>query len=136
MGRWYWDAEEYLYDIAKRLYAIENQLTIVNAKLDELAQQEATVMVDLTALQVNVVDLTEKVTAQTSLDGSVAVLIRELVASQQALADQIAALQAGTVTQEQIDAFAQAVRDNATAIEAGTAQLSAAVPANVPPPTP
>ena len=76
----------------------------------------------------------DAVTAQTTVIDSVKTLIVADAAKIQALSDQIAALQAGSVTQEQIDALAQEAADTATALQSNTDALAAAVPANTPTP--
>lgn len=105
-------------------------LTRIEGKMNAFATLMETVMADLSALQTNMNDLAAKVAEQTTVDASVATLLGELVAKQQALADEIAGLRADAVDQATIDALAQSVRDNADALAAGTAQLSAAVPQN------
>lgn len=105
------------------------QITMLSGQLSNL---KGAFMSDLSALKAGVADLTSKVAAQTSIDASVATLVQNIVAQNKALADQIAALQAGDVDQSDIDALAQQVRDQATALDQGTQQLQAAVPQNTP----
>ena len=87
-------------------------------------------MADIGNLKVQVDNLVAKVKAQTSIDASVAVLVQDQVARLKQLGDQIAALKADTVTQADIDAVAQTVSEQATALDQGTAALQAGVPAN------
>ena len=89
-------------------------------------------MATLDAVNAAVADLTQKVAAATSLDASVATLVKAQVDQLKALSDEIAALQADHVTQEQINAVAQGVAAQAAALDQGTAGLQAAVPANTP----
>ena len=87
-------------------------------------------------IQTTLDQLTSDVAAQTTVIGSVETLITGQVAQIKSLSDQIAALQAGTVTQAQIDALATEAANVATALESNTKSLAAAVPQNAPPPPP
>lgn len=104
----------------------------VDQKLDKLLDQMEKIMTSLDAINAEVANLTAKVAAATTLDASVAILVQEQVAQLQKLAEQIAALQASTVTQEQIDRLASTVAAQANALDQGTSALQAAVPAGTP----
>lgn len=104
----------------------------VDQKTSQLLGYMEKIMTSLDVIIARVADLTSKVTAATTLDASVAILIQEQVVQLQTLADQIAALQANTVTQEQIDGLASTVAAQANALDQGTSALQAAVPVNTP----
>lgn len=87
--------------------------------------------ITLAAAQAEVAKLTEKVTAATTLDASVAILVQDQVVKLADLAREIADLKAGTITQTDIDALATSIADQATALSLGTVALQGAVPANV-----
>lgn len=87
--------------------------------------------ITLAAAQAEVAKLTEKVTAATTLDASVAILVQDQVVKLADLAREIADLKAGTITQTDIDALATSIADQATALSLGTVVLQGAVPANV-----
>ena len=112
------------------LAEVDRKLDVVIGQLKRIATTEAIVMADIGNLKVQVDNLVDKVKAQTSIDASVAVLVQDQVARLKELGDQIAALKADTVTQADIDAVAQTVSEQATALDQGTAALQAAVPAN------
>ena len=112
------------------LAEVDQKLDVVIGQLKRIATTEAIVMADIGNLKVQVDNLVDKVKAQTSIDASVAVLVQDQVARLKELGDQIAALEADTVTQADIDAVAQTVSEQATALDQGTAALQAAVPAN------
>ncbi len=112
------------------LAEVDRKLDVVIGQLKRIATTEAIVMADITNLKAQVDNLVDKVKAQTSIDASVAVLVQDQVARLKELGDQIAALEADTVTQRDIDAVAQTVSEQATALDQGTAALQAAVPAN------
>jgi hypothetical protein len=112
------------------LAEVDRKLDVVIGQLKRIATTEAIVMADITNLKAQVDNLVDKVKAQTSIDASVAVLVQDQVARLKQLGDQIAALKADTVTQADIDAVAQTVSEQATALDQGTAALQAAVPAN------
>lgn len=112
------------------LAEVDRKLDVVIGQLKRIATTEAIVMADIGNLKVQVDNLVDKVKAQTSIDASVAVLVQDQVARLKQLGDQIAALKADTVTQADIDAVAQTVSEQATALDQGTAALQAAVPAN------
>lgn len=107
-------------------------LVDVDQKIFQLQDQMEKIMTSLDAINASVTDLTAKVAAATTLDASIALLIQSQVAQLKTLADQIAALQASTVTQEQIDGIASTVAAQAGALDQGTAALQAAVPAGTP----
>ena len=112
------------------LAEVDRKLDVVIGQLKRIATTEAIVMADIGNLKAQVDNLVDKVKAQTSIDASVAVLVQDQVARLKELGDQIAALKADTVTQADIDAVAQTVSEQATALDQGTAALQAAVPAN------
>ena len=112
------------------LAEVDRKLDVVIGQLKRIATTEAIVMADIGNLKIQVDNLVDKVKAQTSIDASVAVLVQDQVARLKELGDQIAALKADTVTQADIDAVAQTVSEQATALDQGTAALQAAVPAN------
>jgi phage I-like protein len=94
-----------------------------------IANQER-IMADLTELNQAIADLTAKVQAEATVDASAVTLIQGMVAQLKGLADQIAALQAGSITPQQISDLASQVRGQATALDQGTQNLAAAVAAN------
>ena len=112
------------------LAEVDRKLDVVIGQLKRIATMEAIAMADIGNLKAQVDNLVDKVKAQTSIDASVAVLVQDQVARLKELGDQIAALKADTVTQADIDAVAQTVSEQATALDQGTAALQAAVPAN------
>jgi len=112
------------------LAEVDRKLDVVIGQLKRIATTEAIVMADIGNLKTQVDNLVAKVKAQTSIDASVAVLVQDQVARLKQLGDQIAALKADTVTQADIDAVAQTVSEQATALDQGTAALQAGVPAN------
>ena len=112
------------------LAEVDRKLDVVIGQLKRIATTEAIVMADIGNLKIQVDNLVDKVKAQTSIDASVAVLVQDQVARLKELGDQIAALKADTVTQADIDAVAQTVSEQATALDQGTAALQDAVPAN------
>ena len=112
------------------LAEVDRKLDVVIGQIKRIATTEAIVMADIGNLKAQVDNLVDKVKAQTSIDASVAVLVQDQVARLKELGDQIAALKADTVTQADIDAVAQTVSEQATALDQGTAALQAAVPAN------
>ncbi|MFO1098321.1 MAG: hypothetical protein U1E81_08625 [Xanthobacteraceae bacterium] len=112
------------------LAEVDRKLDVVIGQIKRIATTEAIVMADIGNLKIQVDNLVDKVKAQTSIDASVAVLVQDQVARLKELGDQIAALKADTVTQADIDAVAQTVSEQATALDQGTAALQAAVPAN------
>lgn len=101
-------------------------------KIDLVINLQESSMTSIDALKAAITDLAAKVAAQTSLDASTATLIAGLNQQNKDLAAQIAGLQVGNITQEDIDALAKQVGDTATAIDAGMATLQAAVPAGTP----
>jgi methyl-accepting chemotaxis protein len=105
--------------------------TTLLRRFDLVINTQESLMASLDALKASVSDLAAKVAAQTSLDASTATLIQGLNQQNKDLAAQIASLQVGSVTQDDIDALAKQVSDTATAIDAGMAQLQSAVPSNV-----
>ena len=105
------------------LAEVDRKLDVVIGQLKRIATTEAIVMADIGNLKVQVDNLVDKVKAQTSIDASVAVLVQDQVARLKELGDQIAALKADTVTQADIDAVAQTVSEQATALDQGTAAL-------------
>ena len=89
-------------------------------------------MADLTTLTAAMTDLTAKVAAQTSVDASAVTLIQGMVLKIADLSAQIASLQAGTVTQAQLDAIAQQASGLSTSLDAATQPLATAVTTNTP----
>lgn len=108
-----------------RLDAMQATLATLELKVDKMATT-------LDAANAAIADLTTKVQAATSLDASVAALVQAQVKQLNDLSTQISELQAGTVTQQQIDELANSVTNQANALDAGTQALQAAVPANTP----
>jgi len=105
------------------LAEVDRKLDVVIGQIKRIATTEAIVMADIGNLKIQVDNLVDKVKAQTSIDASVAVLVQDQVARLKELGDQIAALKADTVTQADIDAVAQTVSEQATALDQGTAAL-------------
>jgi len=95
------------------------------------------IMTDLSKFQAEQARLVAAVTALRSVAAGVGAVVFAQVKQLHDLADQIAALQAGTVTQADIDAFADKTHDLADSVEAGTGEVTAAVTAGTvaaPPP--
>lgn len=104
--------------------------------IGEFRITETVLMLTIADLKQKVVALTEAVAAQTTLDRSVAVLVSSQVATMRELSDRIAALTAGSVTQEDLSQLSGDISLAAQALAEGTAELAAAVPANTDAPTP
>jgi hypothetical protein len=90
------------------------------------------IMVDFSKVKAEQARLVEDVTALRSVTAGVAVVILGQVTQLHDLADQIAQLKAGSVSQEDIDALASSTHDLADSVEAGTAEVTAAVTAGTP----
>lgn len=98
--------------------------------IGEFRITETVLMLTIADLKQKVASLTEAVAAQTTLDRSVAVLVSSQVATMRELSDRIAALTAGSISQEDLSALSGDIALAAQALAEGTAELAAAVPAN------
>lgn len=104
--------------------------------IGEFRITETVLMLTIADLKKKVASLTEAVAAQTTLDRSVAVLVSSQVATMRGLSDRIAALTAGSITQEDLSELSGDISLAAQALAEGTAELAAAVPENTDAPTP
>ena len=104
--------------------------------IGEFRITETVLMLTIADLKQKVAALTEAVAAQTTLDRSVAMLVSSQVATMRELSDRVAALTAGSITQEHLSELSVDISLAAQALAEGTAELAAAVPANTDTPTP
>lgn len=89
-------------------------------------------MVDFSKVKAEQARLVAEVSALRTVTAGVGVVVLAQVKQLHDLADQIAQLQAGAVTAEEIDALASSTHDIADSVEAGTAEITAAVKAGTP----
>lgn len=98
--------------------------------IGEFRITETVLMLTIADLKQKVAALTEAVAAQTTLDRSVAVLVSSQVATMRELSDRVAALTAGSISQEDLSELSGDIALAAQALAEGTAELAAAVPEN------
>ena len=136
----FWNRPCSVADLNKALEKIIGEFRITETVLMlTIADLKPPLDEDWNALQdahQKVAALTEAVAAQTTLDRSVAMLVSSQVATMRELSDRVAALTAGSITQEDLSELSGDISLAAQALAEGTAELAAAVPANTDTPTP
>ena len=117
-----------------------NQLKSTLATLDTRQQHILSTMealvVDVTSIQTAINDLTAKVAADHDVEASAITLIQGMTTQLKSLQDQIAGMNAGDITQQQLDDLAATIGAQATALDNSRQQLADAVANEGPTPTP
>jgi cell division protein FtsB len=116
--------------IMQRFDKVDAQIADLKTRIKYVTAQEKTEMARLDDLKLDMTAVTAKIEARKGIDDSMLELLATLAANQTALADQIASLQAGTVTDEEIQALQAVARDNAAAMGTESDRLVAAITAN------
>lgn len=118
-----------------RLYdhvSLHRRLTHIQVALERSIYIMEVLMADFSKVKAEQARLVAEVTALRSVTAGVGVVVFAQVKQLHDLADQIAQLTAGSVSQDDIDALASSTHDIADSVEAGKAEVAAAVEAGTP----
>jgi hypothetical protein len=102
----------------------------LHRRLSHIQRLMEVLMVDFSKVKAEQARLIDEVTALRSVAVGVGVVVLSQAGQLHDLADQIAQLKAGAVSQEDIDALASSTHDLADSVEAAKGDVTAAVTAN------
>lgn len=108
----------------------------LHRRLSHIQRLMEALMTSFSSVRAEQARLVAEVAALRSVTAGVGVVVLAQVKQLHDLADQIAQLQANTVSQEEIDALASSTHDLADSVELGKAEVAAAVEAGTPAATP